>query len=152
MDTAAFIWAADSDDEDNEDIPIAPTFAVPNCQHYVPPERALVIPNPIESYCRSLLKGAKPNPNCVMNHIPLHPFAIKSHPNLIPSLRNLPPTFLPFLPFPDTPLLRRSITRHLSLHHPSPITLSHRHSIVIILHYQFPSLLSFVISDLFCPY
>ena len=36
---------------------------------------------------------------CVMNHIPLHPFAIKSHPNLIPSLPNLPPMFLPFRHF-----------------------------------------------------
>ena len=42
----------------------------------------------------------------VMNHIPLHPFAIKSHPNLIPSLPNLPPMFPPFPPFPDTPSLR----------------------------------------------
>ena len=36
--------------------------------------------------------------------------------------------------------------------HPSPVTSSHRHSIVVILHYQFPSLPSFVISDLFRPY
>ena len=77
-----------------------------------------------------------------MNHIPLHPFAIKSHPNLIPSLPNLPPMFPPFLPFPDTPSLRHSATRHLSL----------RHSVVVILHYQFPSLPSFVISDLIHPY
>ena len=53
----------------------------------------------------------------VMNHIPLHPFAIKSHPNPIPSLPNLPPMFPPFLSFPDTPLLRRSVTRHPSHHH-----------------------------------
>ena len=83
----------------------------------------------------------------VMNHIPLHPFAIKSHPNPIPSLPNLPPMFPPFLSFPDTPLLRRSVTRHSS-----PITSSLRHSVVIILHYQFPLLPSFVLSDLFRPY
>ena len=55
---------ADSDDEDeeDEDMLIAPTFAVPNCQHHVPPEGALVIPDPIESYCQSLPKGAKPDP------------------------------------------------------------------------------------------
>ena len=58
----------------------------------------------------------------VMNHIPLHPFAIKSHPNLIPSLPNLPPMFLPFPPFPDTPSLRCSVTHHLLLHHLSPVT------------------------------
>ena len=76
-----------------------------------------------------------------MNHIPLHPFAIKSHPNLIPSLPNLPPMFPPFPPFPDTPSLRRSVTRRLSLRHPSPVTHhpSHRHSII-------PSSLFFIIS------
>ena len=76
-----------------------------------------------------------------MNHIPLHPFAIKSHPNLIPSLPNLPPMFPPFPPFPDTPSLRRSVTRHLSLRHPSPVTHhpSHHHSII-------PSSLFFIIS------
>ena len=68
-----------------------------------------------------------------MNHIPLHPFAFKSHPNLIPSLPNLPPMFPPFPPFPDTPSLRRSITCHLSL----------RHTII-------PSSLFFIIS--FCHY
>ena len=82
---------------------------------------------------------------CVMNHIPLHPFAIKSHPNLIPSLSNLPPTFPPFPPFPDTPSLRCSVTHHSLLRHPSPITchLSHRHSVI-------PSSLFFIIS--FCHY
>ena len=42
-----------------------------------------------------------------------------------------------------------------TLHHfvtPSHVTSSHRHSVVIILHCQFPSLPSFVISDLFHPY
>ena len=86
------------------------------------------------------------NPD-VMNHIPLHPFAIKFHPNLIPSLPNLPPMFPPFPPFPDTPSLRRFVTCH-----PSPVTSSLRHSVIIILHYQFLSLPSFVISDLFRPY
>ena len=64
VDTAAFVREADSDDEDEDEkeMPIAPTFAVPNCQHRVPPEGALVIPDPIESYCRSLPKGAKPDP------------------------------------------------------------------------------------------
>ena len=67
--------------------------------------------------------------SCVMNHIPLHPFAMKSHPNLIPSLPNLPPMFPPFLPFPDAPSLHRSVTHHSSLCHLSPVTchLSHRH-------------------------
>ena len=88
----------------------------------------------------------------VMNHIPLHPFAIKSHPNLILSLPHIPLTFPPFPPFPDTPSLHCCITHHLSLRHPSPVTSSLHHSIVIILHYQFPSLPSFVISDLFHPY
>ena len=80
-----------------------------------------------------------------MNHIPPHPFAIKSHSNLIPSLPNLPPTFPPFLPFPDTPLLRCSVTRHSLLRHPPPVTRhpSHRHSVI-------PSLLFFIIS--FCHY
>ena len=78
----------------------------------------------------------------VMNHIPLHPFAIKSHRNLIPSLPNLPPMLPPFPPFPDTPSLHRSVTRHPS----------HCHSIIIILHCQFLSLPSFIISDLFHPY
>ena len=41
---------ADSDNEDEEDVdmPIALTFAVPNSQHHVPPEGALVIPDPIK--------------------------------------------------------------------------------------------------------
>ena len=82
---------------------------------------------------------------CVMNHIPLHPFAIKSHPNLIPSLSNLPPMFPPFPPFPDTPSLRCSVTHHSLLRHPSPITchLSHHHSVI-------PLSLFFIIS--FCHY
>ena len=58
----------------------------------------------------------------VMNHIPLHPFAIKSHPNLILSLPHIPLTFPPFPPFPDTPSLHCCITHHLSLRHPSPVT------------------------------
>ena len=89
----------------------------------------------------------------VMNHIPLHPFAIKSHPTLIPSLPNLPPMFPPFPHFQTlhhfvAPSLVASspVTRH-----PSPVTSSLRHSVFIILHYQFPSLPSFVISDLFHP-
>ena len=51
-----------------------------------------------------------------------HSIPLPFNPNLIPSLPNLPPTFLPFPPFPDTPSLRRSVTCHLSLRHPSPIT------------------------------
>ena len=63
----------------------------------------------------------------VMNHIPLHPFAIKSHPTLIPSLPNLPPTFPPF---PHFQTLHHFVA--LSLRHPSPVThhLSHRHSVI----------------------
>ena len=85
----------------------------------------------------------------VMNHIPPHPFAIKFHPNLIPSLPNLPPMFPPF---PDTPSHCRSITHHSLLLHPSPVTSLLHHSIIIILHCQFPSLPSIIISDLFRPY
>ena len=79
----------------------------------------------------------------VMNHIPLHPFAIKSHPTLIPSLPNLPPTFPPFPHFQTlhhfvAPSLVASspVTRH-----PSPITRhpSHSHSVI-------PSSLFFIIS------
>ena len=49
--------------------------------------------------------------------------------------------FLPFLSFPDTPLLRRSVTRHSSLRHLSPVTRhpSHRHTVI-------PSSLFFIIS------
>ena len=77
----------------------------------------------------------------VMNHIPLHPFAIKSHPTLIPSLPNLLPTVPPFPPFPDTPLLR-----HLSLRHPSPVTCHlspvtcHLSPVTSSLHHYRPSL------------
>ena len=92
----------------------------------------------------------------VMKHIPLHPFAIKSHPNLTPSLPNLPPMFPPFPPFPDTPSLHRSVTRHSSLRHLSPVTCHiitpsfHRHysslsvSVITILRYfrSLPPLLS----------
>ena len=81
----------------------------------------------------------------LMNHIPLHPFAIKSHPNLI-SIPPKPSTIVSDI----STISRCSIT--LSLCHLSPITSSHRHSIVIILRRQFPSLLSFVILDLFHPY
>ena len=73
----------------------------------------------------------------VMNHIPLHPFAIKSHPNLIPSLPNLPPTFPPFPPFPDTPSLRRSVTCHPSHRH--TVILSSLFFIISFRHYR-PSL------------
>ena len=63
VDIAAFVRAEDSDDEDDEEMPVAPTFAIPNCQHRVPPDGAFVIPDPIETYCRSLPKGAKPDPD-----------------------------------------------------------------------------------------
>ena len=81
----------------------------------------------------------------VMNHIPLHPFAIKSHPSLI-SIPPKPSTIVSDI----SAISRCSIT--LSLCHLSPITSSHCHSIVIILRCQFPSLPSFIISDLFRPY
>ena len=77
---------------------------------------------------------------CVMNHIPLHPFAIKSHPNLIPSLSNLPPMFPPFPPFPDTPSLRCSVT-----HHPLPVTC---HIITLSFHCHYSSLSVSVITVL----
>ena len=79
-------------------------------------------------------------PLVVMNHIPLHPFAIKSHPNLIP----LPLMFLMFPPFPDAPSLHRFITCHiitLSFHcHYSSLSVS----VITVLHYfgSLPPLLS----------
>ena len=71
--------------------------------------------------------GNFPPEICVTNHIPLNPFAFKSHPNLIPSLPNLPSTFPLFL---DTLSLCCFIIHHSSL---SPVTLSFHH------HYSSPS-------------
>ena len=67
VDATAFLRMPDSDDEDDEDedekeLPAAPTFAIPYCQHRVPPDGALVIPDPIESYVKSLPKGVAPDP------------------------------------------------------------------------------------------
>lgn len=60
---ANFLQVEDSDEEDDFEIPATPTFAIPNVQHRVPPEGALVIPDPIETYVRSLPSGVNPDPD-----------------------------------------------------------------------------------------
>jgi aspartyl protease/uncharacterized protein DUF4100 len=57
----SFLRTEDSDDED--ETPTVPTFAVPNSRHRVPPEGALVIPDPIETYVHSLPRGKVPDPD-----------------------------------------------------------------------------------------
>ena len=49
-----FFWVEDSDDEDEPEIPTILTFAIPNIQHHVPPEGMIIIPDPIETYVKSL--------------------------------------------------------------------------------------------------
>ena len=61
IEVANFLRIGDSDDED--EVPIFPTFAIPNSQHRVPPDGALVIPDPIEAYIRSLPPGTSPDPD-----------------------------------------------------------------------------------------
>ena len=53
----------DSDDEDTSETLAIPTFAIPNAQHRTPPEGTLEIPDPIETYVRSLLTGTIPDPD-----------------------------------------------------------------------------------------
>jgi hypothetical protein len=60
VEVANFLRVEGSDDEG--DIPDFPTFAIPNSLHRVPPEGALVIPDPIETYVRSLPHGVSPDP------------------------------------------------------------------------------------------
>ena len=43
VDIAAFVRAEDSNDKDNKEMPVAPTFAIPNCQHRVPPDGAFAV-------------------------------------------------------------------------------------------------------------
>jgi len=58
---ANFLRVEDSDDDDDE--PEAPTFAIPNSQHRVPPEGAIIVPDPFELYVRSLPPGVLPDPD-----------------------------------------------------------------------------------------
>ena len=51
---------------DENEIPTVPTFAVPNCRHRSPPEGAIVIPDPIETYVQSLPYGKSPDPDCLI--------------------------------------------------------------------------------------
>ena len=67
-----------------------------------------------------------------MNHIPLHLFAIKSHPNLI-SIPPKPSTDISNI----SAVSRRSVTP--SLHHPSLITITHHSSPSPITHHHHPS-------------
>ena len=60
---ATFLQVEDSDDEDTSETLAIPTFAIPNAQHRTPPEGALVIPDPIETYVRSLPTGTIPDPD-----------------------------------------------------------------------------------------
>ena len=39
------------------------TFAIPNIQHRVPPEGTIIIPDPIETYVKSLPPGTTPDPD-----------------------------------------------------------------------------------------
>ena len=61
VEVANFLRIEDSDDED--EVPVFPTFAIPHSQHRVPPDGALVIPDPIEAYVRSLPPGTSPDPD-----------------------------------------------------------------------------------------
>ena len=58
-----FLWIEDSDDEDEPEIPMILTFAIPNIQHRVPPEGTIIIPDPIETYVKSLPPGTTPDPD-----------------------------------------------------------------------------------------
>ena len=61
--SANFLQVENSDEEDKAEIPAVPTFAIPKSQHRVPPEGAIVIPDPIETYIRSLPTGTHPDPD-----------------------------------------------------------------------------------------
>ena len=58
-----FLQVEDSDDEDEPEIPTILTFAIPNIQHRIPPEGAIIIPDPIETYVKSLPPGTAPDPD-----------------------------------------------------------------------------------------
>jgi aspartyl protease len=62
-DTFNFLQFEDSDDEDPAAIPEFPMLAIPHIQHRIPPKGALVIEDPIESYCKSLPPGELPDPD-----------------------------------------------------------------------------------------
>lgn len=57
--TANFLQVEEA--EESETIP--PTFAIPHSRHCVPPEGALIIPDPIETYLQSLPHGTSPDPD-----------------------------------------------------------------------------------------
>jgi hypothetical protein len=61
-DNQNFLQVEDSDEADSKAVPEFPTFAVPYAQHRTPPEGATIIPDPIETYCRSLPSGQAPDP------------------------------------------------------------------------------------------
>ena len=48
--------------DQEEKIPIVPTFAIPHAVHRTPPSGSLIVPDPYETYFRSLGPGQKPDP------------------------------------------------------------------------------------------
>ena len=58
-----FLWVEDSDDKHEPEIPMILTFAIPNIQHHVPLEGVIIIPDPIETYVKSLPPGTAPDPD-----------------------------------------------------------------------------------------
>jgi hypothetical protein len=60
VETANFLQVEESDDEDDF---VIPSLAIPDKHHRTPPEGSLVIPDPIETYVRSLNPGETPAPD-----------------------------------------------------------------------------------------
>ena len=62
------------DDDKNSiyylDVPMVPTFAVPNASHRTPPEGTTMIPDQFDIYYRSLCQGQRPDPDHI---IQIHP-------------------------------------------------------------------------------
>jgi hypothetical protein len=56
-----FLRVEEEEENEADELPF-PTFAISNMQHRTPPEGSFIIPDPIESYVRSLPPGQEPDP------------------------------------------------------------------------------------------